>query len=57
MYKTPTCFGHFSRTFSGGSPLCFVPLFSSRDLRSQISGMNSNGTKHSGETPEDGRKK
>jgi hypothetical protein len=25
-YKTPTCFGLFSRPSSGGPPLCFVPL-------------------------------
>jgi hypothetical protein len=25
-YKTPTCFGLFSRPFSGGPPMCFVPL-------------------------------
>jgi hypothetical protein len=25
-YKTPTCFGLFSRPSSGGRPLCFVPL-------------------------------
>jgi len=26
MYKTPTCFGLFSRPSSGGPPLCFVLL-------------------------------
>jgi hypothetical protein len=120
-YKTPTCFGLFSRPSSGGLPLCFVPLtIPAADLRSlslhyyavccrmcvssarvwcscllviwlwtpqadhqqtrtpntrrwhthaatycviiqtqrtQISGRNNNGTKHSGGPPEDGREK
>ena len=118
-YKTPTCFGLFSRPSSGGPPLCFVPLlflplicvrwvciitqyvaacvcllcvfgvlvcwWSACALadhqqtrtpnthrwhthaathcviiqtqRTQINGRNSNGTKHSGGPPEDGREK